>query len=247
MARSTADVPVVVWLPLIGVSSAIGCGKVIEAMVLRAVVVDELPLICDGIVAALTASRDWLVSDHGTSLADAVKLVERDRTSMLIFGFGDVERALDTIAKVNAKAGSVNIVCLIPEGAEASVQRLLRAGVKGCVSRKTNSLELLRCVGMLQDGGNYVSPGLAAHLLCQSIFRVRPPEPKPSHPSLTTRELEILQLVAAGESNKAIARHLELSEKSVKRYMTHIMQKIQVRNRLQAALYLEENAMVAAQ
>jgi two-component system, NarL family, nitrate/nitrite response regulator NarL len=246
VSSSIGSLAVFEW-PRNGERSADSCEKVVGAMVLRAVVVDELPLICDGIVASLTASRDWLVTDRGVSAADAVRLVDRDRTNMIVFGFCDVDQALEAIAKIIAVAARVNIVCLAPEGAEGSVQRLLRAGARGCLSRKTNGQELMRCVSMVQDGGNYVSPGLAAHLLCQSTFRPRVPQPKASHPSLTSRELEILHLVAAGESNKAIARNLEMTEKSVKRYMTHIMQKIQVRNRLQAALYLEENAMVAAQ
>lgn len=215
-------------------------------MALRVVVVDELPLICDGIAAVLATSPNWKVVDRGLSASDAVRLVDDGRADLIVFGIGDIDIALAAIAQILAKTRRVNIICLTPDGAEDCVQRLLKAGARGCLTKKTNGPELLRCIGMVQDGGLYVSPGLAAHLLCISTLRAKPSPAKAEQAALTARELEILRLVAAGQSNKAIARQLEMSEKTVKRYMTHIMQKIQVRNRLQAALYLEEHTVTAA-
>ena len=83
-------------------------------------------------------------------------------------------------------------------------------------------------------GESYITPGLAARLLTRPI-RQEPARP-PALPELTTRESQILALVARGLTNKEIARDLSLTEKTVKHHMTNVMQKLQVRNRVEAAM-----------
>ena len=85
-------------------------------------------------------------------------------------------------------------------------------------------------------GGSYVSPSLAGRLLMEMKTKASAtPAPSPLE-SLTDREEDILRLVAAGKSNKEVGRDLGLQEKTVKHYMTSILQKLRVRNRTEAAL-----------
>ena len=102
-------------------------------------------------------------------------------------------------------------------------------------------VDLLRGVA---EGASYVSPDLAARVL--TAMKRPAGDGRPIDDpiaSLSKREEQILRLVAQGLSNKEIGRELDLQEKTVKHYMTNILQKLQVRNRVEAALLARERGV----
>ena len=118
---------------------------------------------------------------------------------------------------------------------EEDVTASLQTGVKGYLLKGTSGPEFLKVVESVYEGESYVSPGLAARLLAQPQAAVAF-EASEQKSSLTGREKEILEQVELGLTNKEIARKLSVSEKTVKHYMTNIMSKLQVRNRVEAVL-----------
>ena len=102
--------------------------------------------------------------------------------------------------------------------------------------------ELIRILLAVNDGESYVPPALAASLLLDlSDSRGREKSHVHSIDELTEREHQILELLGAGMSNKEIGAKLYISEKTVKHYMTNILQKLQVRNRVEAALIAQKS------
>ena len=101
--------------------------------------------------------------------------------------------------------------------------------------------ELVDLVRDLHAGRSYVSPGLAGRLLV--AMRRRDPVAKEVNPldELSKREEDILKLVAQGKSNREVGEALELQEQTVKHYMTSILQKLQVRNRVEAAMLARQH------
>jgi DNA-binding NarL/FixJ family response regulator len=97
---------------------------------------------------------------------------------------------------------------------------------------------------MVQSGEIYVTPTLAASLLSEMTAGPRNDPSESTFKKLTEREHEILALIAAGTSNKEIALQLHLTEKTVKHYVTNILQKLQVQNRVQAAILALKNQPV---
>ena len=93
----------------------------------------------------------------------------------------------------------------------------------------------------MHAGRSYVSPGLAGRLLV--AMRRREPAAKEPNPldELSKREEDILKLVAQGKSNREVGEALDLQEKTVKHYMTSILQKLQVRNRVEAAMLARQH------
>jgi two-component system nitrate/nitrite response regulator NarL len=121
------------------------------------------------------------------------------------------------------------------------VHEALKAGALGYVLKGVGGGELVRVVRGVAQGSSYVSPALAARLLKEA----GEPDTKAEHPlnrlaALTDREREILEHVADGMSNKEVARALDLQEKTVKHYMTNILKKLNVRNRVEAAILARE-------
>ena len=119
---------------------------------------------------------------------------------------------------------------------EAQVMQALKLGAAGYILKGVGASELVTLVRDLAAGRSYVSPGLAGRLLV--AMRGRPagvPAPDPLA-DLSRREEDILKYVAQGLSNKEVGAKLDIQEKTVKHYMTSILQKLQVRNRVEAAM-----------
>jgi two-component system nitrate/nitrite response regulator NarL len=115
-------------------------------------------------------------------------------------------------------------------------------GARGYVLKGIRGPELVQIVRSIHDGEVYMAPGLAARLLVQQKQGAQTGAGKHDFAELTPREGQIIEHVSRGLTNREIARELSLSEKTVKHYMTNIMQKLQVRNRVEAVLALRQKS-----
>jgi len=121
-----------------------------------------------------------------------------------------------------------------------TVHDALAAGARGYVLKGVSGIELVRILRNIHAGDAYITPALAATLLQASA---QPSEKPAPFATLTVREREILERLAEGESNKQIAARLCMAERTVKHHMTNILQKLQVRNRVEAALIAQKAAL----
>jgi two-component system nitrate/nitrite response regulator NarL len=120
---------------------------------------------------------------------------------------------------------------------ESDVSAALEVGACGYVLKGISGNDLIHTVCAVQNGDIYITPALAARMLKSNIHRrAARHETEKTVFVLTPREEDILDCVAIGQTNKEIAIALNISEKTVKHYMTTIMHKLQVRNRVEAAL-----------
>lgn len=132
---------------------------------------------------------------------------------------------------------SVSILVLADKADEEHVYKALKRGVRGYLLKGTSGMELVQTVRVLYQGQSFISPSLAAKLL----MRAGPGAMSEARgsgqlPHLTAREQQILSILVQGRSNKEIGNKLELSEKTIKHHLTNILQKLRVRNRVEAAL-----------
>ncbi len=127
---------------------------------------------------------------------------------------------------------------------EDDVSAAMAAGVRGYVLKGVGGAELARIVRSVAAGETYVSPALAASLLVSMQQRWTTSQiPKSPEADLTLREEQILGQASLGQTNKEIARHLQLSEKTIKHYMTNVLQKLQARNRVEAIIEARRRGM----
>ena len=119
----------------------------------------------------------------------------------------------------------------------------LKIGARGYVLKGVVSDELIKVIRQVFDGEVYVTPTMATSLLIELAYTSNSVT---SHPidQLNEREQSILELVAEGLTNRQIGEKLYLAEKTVKHYMTNILQKLQVNNRVQAALVAERGGLL---
>jgi two-component system, NarL family, nitrate/nitrite response regulator NarL len=143
---------------------------------------------------------------------------------------------LEAARTLAAACPLTKVVMLTVSEREDDVAAAFRAGARGYILKGVSGRDLVSILRAVAAGEGYVPPTLAAGLLAD-LTETRPGPVRTSPlDALTQCEREILERVAAGLSNKEIARELYLSEKTIKHYMTNILQKLQVRNRVEAAI-----------
>jgi DNA-binding NarL/FixJ family response regulator len=149
---------------------------------------------------------------------------------------------LNILPRISADCPVTKVIMLTAAEEEDAVLSALKAGARGYILKGVSARELIRILYAVYDGEAYVTPTLAASLLSEMTGDASAAHLTNPLDQLTAREHQILQQVAAGQSNKEIGFELHLSEKTVKHYMTNILQKLQVRNRVEAALLAQRNA-----
>lgn len=208
----------------------------------RIVIVDDHALFRDGLATILAAEADFDVVGQGGSAADAIRLA-RDLLPEIILLDIDMPGGGITAAQAIAIDCPVTkIVILTSSEDDDHLIAALKAGTRAYILKGVPARELLRILRTVEAGESYVPPALAASLLVE----MRGPAHKASQDpieTLTERERQILEGLASGLSNKEIGQKLFLAEKTVKHYITNILQKLQVRNRVEAALLAQKNGI----
>lgn len=212
---------------------------------IQIIVVDDHPLFRDGVVQTLKAEPDIEIVGQAMNADQAMRLAAEHLPDVILLDITIPGGGLNVARAITAATPVIKIIMLTASEAEEDVLAALKAGARGYILKGVSGEELIKIVRDVHAGESYVTPALAASLLSE-MQRERIGQPAVSHPldELTEREHEILEQVAAGLSNKEIAQQVSLSEKTVKHYVTNILQKLQVRNRVEAALLAQSGGMV---
>jgi DNA-binding NarL/FixJ family response regulator len=167
---------------------------------------------------------------------DAVAFVDARKPDVVLLdpGLPDMD-ALDVIALMVRQAPATKILLLIGERDAAWLCRALKAGAKGYVAKKAGALAVTGAIEGLHRGEMWVEPAVVAEALWGTTAVAAPVDGAAE--ALTTRERQILGLLAGGGTNRHIAQALSISEKTVKTHLHHIFRKLNVTRRLQAVLH----------
>ncbi len=203
---------------------------------LRVAIVDDHPLFREGVAHTLGAQPDIEVVGQGATARDAVAIAAGDHPDVLLLDVSMPGGGIHAVQEIAAASPLVRVVMLTVSENEEDVTAALRAGARGYVLKGVPARQLVDILRSVAAGEVYVTPSLAASLLYE--LSAGPPAKSVPNPldDLTERERQILERVAVADSNKEIATHLHLSEKTVKHHVTNILQKLQARNRVEAAL-----------
>jgi DNA-binding NarL/FixJ family response regulator len=184
-----------------------------------------------GVVSSLAANPDFEVVGEGSSAEEAVSLAEQLMPDVCLLDIAMPGGGLNAARDITSALPQTKVVMLTVSEDEDDLLAAMKAGASGYVLKGAAGSELMNVLRTVNAGEVYVAPGLAWGLL-REMSRPR------SAPldELSTREREVLELVAAGMSNQEIGDRLGLAEKTIKHYMTSILGKLRVRSRVEAAL-----------
>lgn len=210
---------------------------------MQILIVDDHPLFRDGVGQTLRAQPDMEVVGEATTAAEAVAKAAELLPDIVLLDITLPGGGLQAVQQIAALSPVSKIVMLTASEAEDDVLAALKGGARGYILKGLSGNELVKIVRDVYAGDAYVTPALAASLLSDigGVGKKSQPLTNPLD-ELTEREQQILTQVAEGRSNKEIANELSLSEKTIKHYMTNILQKLQVRNRVEAALLAQSKA-----
>jgi two-component system nitrate/nitrite response regulator NarL len=201
---------------------------------IRVAVVDDHPLFREGVASVLHGVGGFEVVGQGGGSADLLKLARDFAPDVILADVDMSQTGMNAIRHVVEACPNTRLVMLTMSECEAHVSTVMKSGVAGYVLKGVTGAELARTVRDIHLGARYVDPTLAARILARQV--AAPGASPGALTELTSREGQIVGQVARGLTNKEVARALTLSEKTVKHYMTSIMQKLQVRNRTELVL-----------
>ena len=203
---------------------------------LQIAIVDDHPLFRSGVADALKRHGGFDIVAEGGSADEAIAIAGQKLPDVMLLDVSMPGGGVHAVREISQSYPVVKVVMLTVSEDEDDVTASLRAGARGYILKGVAARELISILRAVASGDVYVTPSLAATLLFEMTGATAAKSPLSPLDDLTDRERQILEQVAAGDSNKEIAASLQLSEKTVKHHMTNILQKLQVRNRVEAAL-----------
>ncbi|MBK7508991.1 MAG: response regulator [Comamonadaceae bacterium] len=220
---------------------------------IRLMVVDDHPLFRRGLVALLTQDERFVVLHEAADAGEAVRCVAREQPDLILLdNHLPGVRGVDAIAGLKEVAPEVKILMLTVSENEQDLSAALKAGADGYLLKTINAEDLSDSILKVLDGDSVVSPEMTSKLVAafrgSAAAQAVPPtfHPNPAEMAtapgdgleiLSAREREILTLISRGASNKVIARDLDIAETTVKIHVQHILRKLNLSSRVQAAVY----------
>lgn len=206
---------------------------------LKVLVVDDSPLFRQGLVSLLSSRSDMQVVGEA---GDGFEALEKARDTVPDIVLMDIIMpgcdGLEATRMIKQEMPHVQIVMLTVSESEENLFEAIKLGARGYLLKDVGAEELLRVLRGLSRGETYVAPGIAARIL-QEFAR-----PSRTSDALSGREQEVLKLVTEGLSNKEIAQSLGMSPSTAKNHLRNIMEKLHVRNRVEAAIrFLDSNGL----
>lgn len=221
-------------------------------------VVDDHTLFRRGLVALLSQDGRFAIDGEAGDIGEALRCVERRKPDLILLdNHLPGVLGVDGIATLKDAAPDARILMLTVSENEDDLVAALQAGADGYLLKTVELDSLSQSIIKVLEGESVVSPEMMTKLV--AVFRSKPslfatsepafpergrngsaPAPKQDDSAiatLSTREREVLALVACGDSNKVIARKLDIAETTVKIHVQHILRKLQLSSRVQAAVY----------
>jgi len=208
---------------------------------IHVVIADDHTLFREGLAVIIGGTEEFEVVGQAGTTEEAVQLARDLLPDIILLDIDMPGGGLDAARMVAEECPVTRIVILTSSEEDDHLIRALKLGARAYILKGVAARELIRILRAVWAGESYVPPMLAASLLLE--MREAHAQQKQAVSlldELTPREREILESLAAGLSNKEIGEKLFLSEKTVKHYMTNVLQKLQVRNRVEAALLAQK-------
>jgi len=203
---------------------------------IRVLVVDDQSMVRAGFRLLLSGEEDIEVVAEAKDGLEAVDIATRLRPTVVLM---DIRMprldGLEATRRILAADDRARILILTTFDLDEYVYEALRAGASGFVLKDDPPEQLLAAIRTVAAGDALLSPAVTKRVIKQ-FTRIPRPAPPKEFDELTSREQEILRLIANGLSNAEIAHQLYISETTVKTHVTHILQKLGLRDRVQAVV-----------
>ena len=218
-------------------------------MPLRILLADDHEIVRRGLRAVLEAESDWQVTDEAANGIEAVDKAERDKPDVVLMDISMPElNGLEAARRIRRRLPSVEVLFLTMHESEQMIREGMEAGGRGFVLKSDAGHELVPAVKSVSRHKPYFSPKIRALGLSSSADRSLPKTHKRGVQSseLTSREREVVQLLAEGKSTKEVATALDITLKTAATHRTNILRKLELHSIADLVRYAIRNGIVPA-
>lgn len=210
---------------------------------IRVAIVDDQPLFTDGLGRIVGAQPDMEVVGVAHDGESGVRMCQELRPDVVLMDINmPVMDGVTATSKVRDILPEAKVLILTVHADDVHVFRGIKAGATGYLLKDCTPEDLSRAIKTVHAGDTIMAPEIARKML----LAFEEADQETSAPSLTDRELEIVQALARGRGNKQIARDLAISEKTVRNHVSNIYKKLHVYDRTQAVLYAIREGLIDA-
>ncbi|MGH6809661.1 MAG: response regulator [Ensifer adhaerens] len=197
--------------------------------------VDDHPILLEGLVSLYSGKSDLEIVAKGENAVDALKIVEEFSPEVLVLDLSMPGDAIAAIELVAQKYKDTRIIVFTANSSIETAIQVLNYGVPGYVLKGSSASDLHEAIRTVYDGETFITAGFATKvIMAMKTAEIR--RRSQAQRRLSLREEQIVRHLMRGSTNREIAACLDISEKTVKHYMTVLMQKLDVRNRVEVVL-----------
>ncbi len=207
------------------------------ARTLTVLVVDDHDIVRKGLTTLISRQEDLSVAGEAGTAAEAVAKASELAPDVVVLDIRlpDVS-GIEACREIRSRNSNIKVLMLTSYSDEEAVMGSIMAGASGYLLKEIRSQEIVEAIRQVGAGRSLLDPAVTAGVL----ERVRRSKDDDKLDQLTIQEKRILELVAQGKTNKEISQEVNLSDKTVKNYVSNILGKLEVARRSQAAAYVAE-------
>ncbi|HVN53448.1 MAG TPA: response regulator transcription factor [Anaerolineaceae bacterium] len=216
-------------------------------MPITILIVDDQVLFREGLRTLLSVQPDFDVVGEASNGEEALRLATQLRPEVVLMDLRmPVLDGVTATQRLRALLPECKVLVLTTFDDDETVFDGLRAGAVGYLLKDVSSEKLFEAIRAAQRGEYFMLPSITAKVMAEfsRLSHMRPAQVEPLVETLSTRETQILRLVATGASNKEIAENLVIAEGTVKNHLTSILGKLNVQDRMQAVLKARELGVI---
>ncbi|BCU81218.1 DNA-binding response regulator [Polycladomyces abyssicola] len=213
-------------------------------MSIRVLLVDDHAVLRDGLSNIISLEDDMEVVGEAKSGMEALQLVEEVHPDVILMDINmPGMNGVEAIRRIHAQHPGIAILVLTMYDRDEYLYESIRAGATGYLLKDAPSGDVIAAIRSASRGESTLHPVMARKLL-DNLTGEKRGERGSSDENLTPRELDVLQLMVKGHSNKEIAEQLFISDKTVKIHVSNILKKLGVKSRSQAIIYAIQHELV---
>lgn len=211
-------------------------------MAIEIMITDDHSLIREGLKSLLELDGDIRVIEQAVDGKDCLEKLETVHPDVLLLDINmPVMNGLEVLKNLKNRKNEVKVLVLTVHNEVEYLMKAVDIGINGYVLKDSESAVLKKAIFSIVAGEMYIQPSLIPALNAKMIEKN---EDSIKIENLTSREIEVLQLLAVGMFNKEIAESLNISERTVKNHISNIFKKLEVTDRTQAAVFSIKNGLV---
>jgi DNA-binding NarL/FixJ family response regulator len=207
----------------------------------RILIVDDHEVVRDGIMRIFDEQPGAVAFGSAGTAAEALSLARDEDWDVAVLDLSLGGRSgLEVLKELKRMRPRLPVLILSMHSDEHYARRAIKAGAAGYITKDSPRAELVKAVNKIIEGGRYISPTLAENL----VFTLERDTDQPLHETLSNREFEVMQLIAAGKTVSEIADLLSLSDKTISTFRARILDKMGMKTNAELIHYAVKNKLV---